>query len=474
MVASQVSKQELIYAALGELWHANPITRDVATLCDECGNRFAGSESELLGRDWLLQRFADYGLEGVHLEPYTYVGWKRGTASFELLSPRQRAIPAISLVLGPNTPAEGIEAEVIWLGQGTRDDFDRHAREIPGKLVAVQTGAPLGQVIHRTSKYGWAAEAGAVGFIFVNETAGQLFPSGTVAAGYREAGRLPAIAVTLEGGAFMRRQMELGPVRARVAVKDNVITPGTTSWNIVGGILGSGETDEQLVIGAHWDGHDLADAALDDGLGICAILGVAKSLARLKGQFRRHIRFIGFGNEEFWVTGSTNYVHQHQQELSRIALMANCDGIGRFGENQVRVLWPERELLAFIRRIAKEDNLVLRVSPTQWIPGSSDHWPFVMQGVPTVQFIATRTPAEAALGRGIDHTQADTVDKLDEVRVRNASMMLAQVLVRAADEPEQIAPHFDRWEFYRILQDKGIVDELRAEGRWHPDSILGS
>ncbi|MCC7104846.1 MAG: M28 family peptidase [Chloroflexi bacterium] len=473
MASQEERTRDLVLAALGELWHDSPIVRDVTALCDECGNRFFGTESEALGRDWLLKRFEAYGLEDVHLEPFQYVGWKRGACSFQVLTPRVRDIPAISLVLAPSTPPGGIEAEVVFLGQGTREEFDRRAREIPGRLVAVQTGAPLGQVIHRTSKYGWAAEAGAVGFIFINETTGQLFPSGTVAAGYREGGRMPAIALTLEGGAYLLRQLEQGAVRARVTVQGNEIRPGSTSWNIVGDIRGTGESEEQIVVGAHWDGHDLADAALDDGLGVCTVLGVARSLTRLRGRLRRNIRIVGFGNEENWVAGSTNYVHQHQDELDRIALMANCDGIGRFGGSQVRVVYPERELVSYFRRVVKENNLPLKVTPPEWIPGSSDHWPFVMQGVPTISFIGTRTPAEVQLGRGIDHTQADTVDKLDELRARNAAMILAQVMIRMADEPGPIAPHFDRWEFYRILSEKGVVDELRAEGRWHPDSILG-
>jgi aminopeptidase YwaD len=127
-------------------------------------SRFAGSESERLGRDWLLRRFADYGLDGVHLEPYNYVSWKRGTCSFEVISPRKRAIPALSLVLAPSTPPGGIEGEVVFIGQGRKQDFDEHAAEIAGKLVAVQSGAPLGQIIHRASKYGWATERGAIGW----------------------------------------------------------------------------------------------------------------------------------------------------------------------------------------------------------------------------------------------------------------------------------------------------------------------
>lgn len=33
--------EELALTALGELWHKNPVVHDVATLCDDCGNRFA-------------------------------------------------------------------------------------------------------------------------------------------------------------------------------------------------------------------------------------------------------------------------------------------------------------------------------------------------------------------------------------------------------------------------------------------------
>ena len=48
---------ELFQTAIGSLWNDNQIVRNVSKFCDECGNRFAGTTSEVVGRDFLVDRF---------------------------------------------------------------------------------------------------------------------------------------------------------------------------------------------------------------------------------------------------------------------------------------------------------------------------------------------------------------------------------------------------------------------------------
>ena len=53
------------------------------------------------------------GKANLHLEPFSYVGWSRGTCRVEMASPKQRPLQALSLVHAPSTPPGGIEAEVV-------------------------------------------------------------------------------------------------------------------------------------------------------------------------------------------------------------------------------------------------------------------------------------------------------------------------------------------------------------------------
>ena len=105
--------REALAQACGDIWLDSRILKDVTHLCDTFGHRFAGSESERAARDYIVERFASYGLENVRLEPCHYTSWKRGTCSMALLSPRQRTIPSVSMVHAPGTPAGGLEAEVV-------------------------------------------------------------------------------------------------------------------------------------------------------------------------------------------------------------------------------------------------------------------------------------------------------------------------------------------------------------------------
>jgi len=85
-----------------------------------------------------------------------------------------------------------------------------------------------------------------------------------------------------------------------------------------------------------------------------------------------------------------------------------------------------------------------------------------------------RSAAEQAKGRGLDHTQADTVDKINDIQARQASMVLAQFLCAVADSPERPGPKLERSEMFRRLEADGIKQELLDQRRWHPESISGA
>lgn len=71
-MTNELLESDQMYAALRELWSSRRIVDDVTHLCDEYGNRFAGSESERLARDFIVAKFNEYGLEDVTIEPCRY------------------------------------------------------------------------------------------------------------------------------------------------------------------------------------------------------------------------------------------------------------------------------------------------------------------------------------------------------------------------------------------------------------------
>ena len=398
-MASRTVNDPLLLQAIGDLWTSRGILDDVTELCDGYGNRFAGSESEARAREFIVEKFREYGLEDVTIEPCRYTGWRRGSCELELLAPRQRSLTAISMVHAAPTPPGGLEGEVISVGQGTPEEFEKLGDQVRGKIAMATLGSPTGiPPLHRVGKYGRAKAAGAIAVIFPTEEPGQLIGTGTVAAGYREVGTLPAIGISHETWRYLLRQSMIGPLRVRIAL-DNAFLPDIETWNIRGDLPGDGTDSDHILVGGHWDGHDRADAALDNALGFFTALATARALGRLKGKLRRTIRFVAFGDEESWCVGSTNYVDQHHDELDRIALMVNVDGIARYSGTHLR-LGKREDVTDFLRRLVIDNELPLVLSQSDWLPGSSDDWPFLVTGVPSIFCTSVRSAAEQARGRG--------------------------------------------------------------------------
>ena len=67
---------------------------------------------------------------------------------------------------------------------------------------------------------------------------------------------------------------------------------------------------------------------------------------------------------------------------------------------------------------------------------SSDHFPFVMHGIPTglVENEAPPASASGLVGRGWGHTIADTVDKVRPATVQSAAVVTARLLLRLAED----------------------------------------
>ena len=83
------------------------------------------------------------------------------------MQPRREALSsAISLVYSPSTPSDGLRAEVVDVGLGTKAEYAARRDEIRDKFVMVSSDSPRGgRRVHRREKYGRAVAGGAAGFL---------------------------------------------------------------------------------------------------------------------------------------------------------------------------------------------------------------------------------------------------------------------------------------------------------------------
>jgi hypothetical protein len=440
---------------IAEAWTSPDVYANLEALCD-LGGRFAGTPGELLARDFIAEKFRAYGLSRVQLDPFEYLGWWRGSCALNIVAPVQRPLDAISLVYSSSTPSGGLRAPVVDVGMGTEKEYARKDDALAGKLVLCSSANPEeGRAPHRREKYGRAVRAGATGFVYMRHLPGGLPETGSLRPG--RLGEIPAVAVSYENGFALKRLTEKGEVTVTLDVQ-NEAHP-TTAWHVLGDV--PGQTGEVILVGAHYDGHDISQGAMDDASGTCLVLELARLLAPLRGQLRRTIRFMGIACEEMGVLGSTKFVAAHPEQMQDIAMMINLDGAVGNGPKGFHFSGME-EVESLLKRIAKATGYPLRL--TERVQTASDNFPFFMAGVPSICMLAKED--DRAMGRGFGHTAMDTLDKVSERDMKECAMVAARVLLRLAQRDEPIGRHRMPDEIKAILAAQDLEQPLRAQDKW--------
>lgn len=414
----------------GEIYTSREVMDVLTVLCDEFGSRFGGTEGERQAAEFIKARLESYGLSDVHLEPFEYLGWERGECELRLTNPVQRPIAAITL---PHSPAADLSGELVDLEDGRPEDFERLAADIVGKIVVVSSDPhPPGveRWIHRNEKYGRSLLAGAMGFIFVNHYPGYGPATGGIGPDdLSQGGLIPGISVSREDGAYLQRLMEKGPVTIRLTSSDRIVP--MTSWNVIGDLRGRHHPQQMVMMGSHYDGHDISQGAEDPASGTAAVMEAARVLAcYARAQLGGTVRVALWGVEEIGLVGSTAYARQHEAELDNIRFYLNMDSAGAIHPKDIILnQWPELE--GTMKAWSQETALPFAVG--QSLSAHSDHYPFMIAGVPTGSIGSVR-PTKG--GRGYGHTRYDTLDKVELRGLREAADLAARVMLRVAAAEE--------------------------------------
>jgi hypothetical protein len=407
-------------AIADEIARSSTLLSDLGALAD-CGGRLAGSNSELLSRQWLVERLGKITSIVVHEQEFQYQGWRRQIAQLRLLTAPQRELSCHSLLLSPDTPIEGLEAEVVDVGRGTMADFDSVKAVLNGRIALVQHEYPFSMTsIHRRVKYNRSQEEGCVGFIIANN-----LPDGGLVTGSSGQGTsldIPAIGIGYMDRSFLaKRGGRLA--RARLDIKSERFP--TQGKNIIVDVPGN--SSETVVVCAHYDGHDLAESALDNASGLAAAIQILESLIPHAACFCRNLRVIFFTNEEWRLFGSRTYVDGlTEDEVRGISMVINLDTLA--GSSQLTALTSGfDEISSVVMKVSSTRGRNIRTFSK--ILENSDHFNFVRRGVPAVRLIAGFDEPEARTRYLL--TEGDRRDKVESVELKSATVIAAAIVWEA-------------------------------------------
>ncbi len=169
------------------------------------------------------------------------------------------------------------------------------------------------------------------------------------------------------------------------------------SKNVAGILRGNGDSDEIIVVGAHYDhvgygefgsryrGEEprVHNGADDNASGTSGILELAQYFSEHRPQ--KDILFLAFSGEEMGLLGSAHYVEEPTIDLENVIAMINLDMIGRMEENKLTIFGVgTTEKWEAILDSANTGNLNLdKVTDGT---GASDHTSFYYKNIPALHY----------------------------------------------------------------------------------------
>lgn len=406
----------------------------VEKLVKEIGNRESGTDSERRAADLIKAWFEDFGLSNVHTEEFE-VKTSR-ILKEEAFLPDGTSLKCSAAGNSLSTPPEGIEGEVEMVESTSPETL----KKIKNKIAAAT-------MILYQKDFNKILEAGALGLIYTSSA--PLAPTiyRSIRSEWIEKQNIPAVAMAYDDVLNLLK----GPRRLRIITKVERIT--AKSQNVIGELPGTLE-NEDILAGGHYDTVRSVKGAHDNAGGTAIVLELARIFAKEK--LTRTLRLAAWGSEELGLRGSFHHAEK-PENIRKLRLYLNFDVHGiLLGGTNATVLGPE-DLKSLLRFTAKELGVPLPIT-SELAPGSSDHMPMTLYGVPSV-YLSRRGGAAQIM-----HTDQEDLRWCGPeafVPVGRLSQTLLERLLNAAELPfEKEIPQDIAKALEKRLADSGIRKKM--------------
>ena len=261
----------------------------------ELGGRTAGSDAEHATADYLAGLMEEIGLSDVEKAAADCDRWQFNGASLTVDGEEYDVYSYATA----STPAEGLTAEIVYVGDGTMWDYE--GLDVTGKIVLIDIDQrnnwwityPMLEAQHQGAAAILAANVGGFAQIAADALNCQDICGPTA---------IPTLSIGLADSQAIQAKLSEGPVTATLVV-DNEVSENGTTYNILGRIPGK-SSDYQIIVGGHYDVH--FTGFQDDNCAVGLVLAMAKAMIDSGYQPENDIVFCLHGAEE-WGSSYTQY-----------------------------------------------------------------------------------------------------------------------------------------------------------------------
>ncbi|MFS0735424.1 M20/M25/M40 family metallo-hydrolase [Sphingomonas sp. 1P06PA] len=484
---------------LDEGLNRSQVMQTAAHLTDNIGGRMTNSPQMREAERWTQSRFTEMGLSNVRKQGFRFGrGWSIERSSVRMVTPRPSTLTAIPIAWTPATDG-ALAGEVIVAPLRRERDFAKWRGKLAGKIVMITlpdaaadakdvpfqrlSGEELGKLdefeqpvyqpetLERTLRRirfpaqldAFLKAEGARAWVRKSRRNGGLVHGEGSGFAIGETPALPGIELAAEDYRLLARLAKAGAAPTIEIVSDvRFHDEDPNAYNILADLPGSDAKAGYVMAGAHLDSWVAGDGATDNAAGSAVVMEAARILKSLGVRPRRTIRFALWSGEEQGILGSLAYVEDNFVSFPAIPGAETMSARER--NARLSNAWPltpkpgYRDLAAYfnldngsgrIRGIHAENNPAAMPIFREWLApfasmgadtvaiqktGGTDHVYMQHVGLPGFQFIQDPLDYESTT----HHSNADSYDHLRGDDLRQASVIMATMLWKAANAPDPL------------------------------------
>ncbi len=500
-VAAQEVDRVAINGIIDQGLNHSEVMQTAAHLTDRIGGRLTNSPQMREAEQWTQTRFRDWGLSNVRAEGFDFGrGWSMVRSSARMTTPRPIDLRAIPVAWTPGTNGV-VSGEIILAPMANAGDLEKWKGKLAGKIVMIsaptaatdptepafrrwtdeelaeRTGyvqpnnnpAAADRAVQTSARDefplrmdAFLAEEGAIGWVRMSYRDGGLVHGAGYTHMVDRTPRVPGMELAAEDYRRLVRLAVAGtPPTLELMSEVRFHDDDVKAYNVLADIPGTDRSGEYVMAGAHFDSWVASDGAVDNAAGTAVVMEAARILKTLGVRPKRTIRFALWNGEEQGLWGSLAYVDQHLATRAPLSDPA----LANLPNNRTwRARWPIQpregysDLVAYfnldngsgkIRGINAEGNIAAAPILGDWLKpfesmgvttvslrpsGGTDHVYLQTVGVPGFQFIQDPLDYSSRL----HHTSLDSYDHLKPEDLRQAAVVLASVLLSAANSDEPL------------------------------------
>lgn len=429
------------------------------------GHRLTGSANGAKAEQYAYDLFKSYGCD-VKFQPFAVESWSRKTINVEIGADKNSLSKVKAVTLAHSPVNANVTGDIVDAGNGLEADYKADPAKFKGKIaliyLGVLPGSPTGtKSLHRSEKTAIATNYGAIGVIIINTVKDGVLLTGTASV----TGKLipiPAICIGLEDGMALKEKLKAQPQVAHIAMTN--FSGMIKARNVIATFKGTELPKDKIVVGGHLDSWDLADGAIDNGIGSFAIMDMARTFKKLNLKTKRTVEFVMFMGEEQGLLGSKAYIDDAKKTgtLNQVKFMLNYD----MTNNPKGFSTSRAEMKDLFTTWGADIVKIDTGFKNLFNAGAglhSDHQPFMLQGIPTGGGFGGKLPNNAG---PYYHSDGDSFKLVDEQELKNTVRYSAMLTYALANTPKIPVNVLGDEELRVFLESQNLKEPLTIAGEW--------